>query len=285
MLGLLRNLYRAVVGLIKDDAFTMAAAVSYYGLFSLFPMLILILAIISRMFHGTELESRVIESVIQWIPIGAGSTVVDEIRRLGERNTGTLTVLGVIGMAWSGSGVFGVLRTSIYAAYDMKPKRSFFIRKLTDIGLILGVGIFFLLSILSSASISIVQKLTNDFSTLHRYPALMRLFGESGLAWSFASYVVPFAVSIVAFFLTYWVIPFFRIPARFVFRGSLVAAVLFEAAKHGFTYYLLHFGRYNIIFGSLSAVVVFLFWVYVAASILILGAEYASASFQASRRK
>jgi uncharacterized BrkB/YihY/UPF0761 family membrane protein len=61
-----------------------------------------------------------------------------------------------------------------------------------------------------------------------------------------------------------------------IWPGALVAAVVFEAAKFGFSIYLEHFSNYNVVFGSLGAVAAFLFWLYLSGLILLFGAEIAS---------
>ena len=91
-----------------------------------------------------------------------------------------------------------------------------------------------------------------------------------------ATALLPLVLSFVAFFLAYWLIPARRIQPRYIVPGALLAAVLFEAVKIGFNVYIEHFTEFNLIFGSLGAVIAFLFWVYLSANILLLGGEVVS---------
>src|SRR5690606_9493399 len=86
----------------------------------------------------------------------------------------------------------------------------------------------------------------------------------------------PIAISFVAFFMVYWIVPARRLPPKYIVAGALLAAVLFEVVKVGFTVYLENFASYDVVFGSLGAVVAFLFWVFLSANILLLGAEVVS---------
>ncbi len=83
-------------------------------------------------------------------------------------------------------------------------------------------------------------------------------------------------ISFVAFFLVYWLVPARRLQSRHIVPGALLAAVLFEVVKVGFNVYLENFGNYDVVFGSLGAVVAFLFWVFLSANTVLLGAELAS---------
>ncbi len=74
----------------------------------------------------------------------------------------------------------------------------------------------------------------------------------------------------------YWVVPATKVRPQDVWLGALVAAVLFEVGKIGFTFYLENFGSYDVVYGSLGAVATFLFWIYISSIILLFGAEVAS---------
>ena len=88
--------------------------------------------------------------------------------------------------------------------------------------------------------------------------------------------MVPAMFSFGAFVVLYRFVPNAPIKIGDVWPGALVAAIFFEVIKNGFSFYLANFGRYDVIYGSLGAVVAFLFWMYLAAVVLLLGAEVAS---------
>ena len=103
-----------------------------------------------------------------------------------------------------------------------------------------------------------------------------RLSEDMGLAWTIAEYAIPFFFSLGAFIVAYTVVPSRNRNLGNALPGALVAAVLFEAVKFGFSFYVTNFRNFDLVFGSLGAVATFMFWVYVNSQIMLLGAEVAS---------
>jgi membrane protein len=96
------------------------------------------------------------------------------------------------------------------------------------------------------------------------------------MVWDAVGWAFPAGVTFVAFSLLYRYIPDVKHGLHDVWPGAVVAALLFEAAKHGFTVYVANFSRYELVYGALGAVMLFLLWIYLSAMILLLGAELAS---------
>ena len=87
----------------------------------------------------------------------------------------------------------------------------------------------------------------------------------------------PASVTIIAFLFLYRYVPSVSHGFRDVWPGAVIAGVLFEGAKHAFTYYVANWNRYEMLYGALGAVMLFLLWIYLSAMILLIGAELASA--------
>ena len=193
--------------------------------------------------------------------------MTEAVRGVAGVGSGALGILGLLGMAWSGSNMFGVIRRSLNAAYDIQSSRPFVRQKLVDFGLMIALGPFFVCSVAATAGLRTARSYTQE---------LVGASSAVGLAWDAAVLLVPFLLSFAAFLVLYWLAPAARLGPRDVWPGALVAALLFESAKVLFSLYLENFANYDVVFGSLGAVVAFLFWVYVSANILLLGAEVAS---------
>jgi membrane protein len=124
------------------------------------------------------------------------------------------------------------------------------------------------LFLLSTAASSFIQLLDNvRLGAPDQEPLL-----DLGLSY-FALYLVPGAITLVIFFLVYRFVPNRRMHWRYVWPGALVATVLFESAKGLFIWYLENFATHDLVYGSLTSVIVLLLWAYVSSLILILGAE------------
>lgn len=275
----IRALYRGLREFLSENSMGAAAAIAFYVLFSLFPMLIFLVSILGMFLRDSYLQQKLIEGVIDLIPAAGDretNLVVQSIRGI-THSTGVSSALGFALMAWSGSGMFRAVRHAVDRAYETPVRRSFMVRRLTDVIMIFAVGFFFLLSLFASAVLHAAQQAGSWISGIVGLPLVEAAVGEAGIFWKVVSYAVPTALSVLAFFFLYWLVPASTRPRASIWAGALTAAVLFEATKMGFVYYLSHYSRYNLIFGPLGTVVAFLFWIYLSAMILLYGAEVIAA--------
>jgi membrane protein len=264
---------RSVEEFFDDDCTQMAAAISYYVLFSLFPLLIFLVGVLGVLLQNSALQEDIIDAVLENIPLSeeeGRNDVTEAVRGVAGVGSGALGILGLIGMAWAGSNMFGIIRRSLNRAYDLDYQRPLVQQKLLDLTMVAGLGFFFMVSIGATVFLRVVRQRSQDI------PYLGDAAEQAGLVWDITSILMPFGLSFLGFLVLYWVVPAANTRPRDVWPGALVAAVLFEIGKLGFTFYLQNFGNYDVVFGSLGAVAAFLFWVYVSANIMLLGAEVAS---------
>jgi len=257
-----------------DNCTQLAAAISYYVLFALFPLAIFVTGVMGVLLQDTQLEEDIIESIIDWLQInGDGerqNDIADAVRNISGSASGLLGVVGLIGAAWAGSNMFGVIRRSINIAYDLEYHRPFVQQKLLDLGLVVSMGPFFLLSIASTALLRSSREFSGSLGPLGE------LAEQMGFLWDVGSLLIPFILSFSAFLVLYWIVPNVRVKPRDVWPGALVAALMFEITKFGFSIYLETLGQNNAVFGALGGVAIFLFWVFLSANILLFGAEVAA---------
>jgi membrane protein len=264
---------RSVEEFLEDNCTQMAAAISYYVLFSIFPLLIFVVGVLGFVLQDSQMEQDVIDAVLEFVPLSEDEgrrEVTDAVRAISGAGSGALGLIGLLGMAWSGSAMFAVIRRSLNAAYDLDIRRPVVQQKLIDLAMVAGLGAFFLSSIGATAFLVVVRERSEDI------PHLGDFAEEVGFAWDAASYLVPLVFSFFAFAGLYWFVPATAVRLRDVWAGALVAAVAFEVAKVGFTVYLENFSNYDLVYGSLGAVVAFLFWVYLSSNIMLFGAEVAA---------
>ncbi len=257
-----------------DNSMQTAAAISYYVLFSLFPLLIFAVGVAGLFLQSSSVQQDIVDEVLKDVPLNEGegrNAVTDAVHAVSGPGGGAVGFLGLIGMAWAGSSMFGAVRKALNTAFDdEEAKRPFVQQRLIDLGLVLALAAFFLASIALMAFLRIVRHHTSDI------PGPGDIAETLGLLWDAGSYLLPLVFSFAAFLVLYTVVPGRMRPPRDVWPGALVAAVLFEAAKAGFSFYLENFSNYDLVFGSLGAVAAFLFWLYLSANIMLFGAEVAS---------
>lgn len=269
----LRLFRRSLQKFFADNCTQMAAAISYYVLFSLFPLLIFTVGVLGLVLRSGDLQHDLIEAVLDFIPLteGEGREQVSEaVRGVAGVGSGALGAFGLLGMAWAGSSMFAAIRRAINTAYGLQRQQPFLQQKLLDLALLLATGTFFLASVATTAFLRTARQFSSELAGVGDAAA------RAGPAWDALSYLAPFALSFLAFTALYWVVPAAKVRLRDVWPGSLVAAALLEAGKIGFAFYLEKFSLYDVVYGSLGAAAIFLLWVYVSASILLFGAEVAA---------
>jgi membrane protein len=270
----LRALQRAAGAYFgRDDCSQFAAAISFRLLFSLFPFLIMLVSILGLVLQDDLRREEVIDWIEDLVPLSEEANV-----DLADTIDGLATPLSAAGLAallvllWSASGLAASLQTALNRIWQVDRRRPAARAKLVDFAIVGAGGLLVLVSFGLTILVEVVQEETSEAaSDLGGVGGMLTVAGRA------TELLIPFAITFATFVLLYLLIPVTRPKLRTVWIGALVAAVGFEAAKFGFAYYLANFARYNVIYGSLGAVVAFLFFVYLGASIFLFGAELASA--------
>ena len=178
-------------------------------------------------------------------------------------------MLSIVLLIWGASSMFGAINLAINRSWEVHRFRSFFISKANELSMTLSAGVLFLLSLGSSALISVLGGVFG----LHPANQIMVDVG---------SRLAAFLLILVVFLLLYKLIPNTRTYWRDIWPGALAAAVLFEIARTLFVFYLANFANYQLLYGSIASIIILLVWIYYSAFILILGAEF---TFQYGRMR
>jgi len=249
----------------------MAAALSFYALFSLIPLLLMAIAMLGG-FVGSSAEARQqVKNVIQpYLPM-SDSLIFDALAEI-ERGKGLLGLCGLIGLLVSASAIFTKLEIAFNTIWGVRTMRGWWQQRLAALGTAL------LTLTLLFSTIVLTSLLT--FAQTVRVPGLDMRAGQIPLLWQVLGYLIPPLLSVLMFAVTYKIIPNRAIPWREAFAGGLFAGIAWELAKHLFTLYLAHFANYDRTYGSLGGVVILLMWIYYSAMILLFGAEIAADSLR-----
>ena len=260
--------WRVFKELGDDDAAHLSAGVAYYSVFSVFPLLLGLLAISGTVFTSITLQEQFLDYVTESMP-GSKEFVSKNIEEL-VRFRGALGIGAILGLLWSGSSAFGAMSRAINRAWDIDKDRPFYVAKTLHIIIALGVGILFLLSSFASVAIELLSNYSRNLG-LPGHEFFLG-FGLGNLLLT----AVPWAITLAVFLLLYRFVPNCKTYWRYVWTGAVVAAILFEASKGIFMWYLVNVANYELIYGSVASMMVLMSWAYVSAFILILGAEISS---------
>ena len=243
----------------NHDAGQRAAGVAYYAIISIFPLLLGLIAVFGFFLPSLNLQDQLLKFVGNNIP-GATNILKDNIANV-IKLRGVMSILSIVILFWSASALFSSISLAINRAWNVIRHRNFFIRKASELGMVFGTGILFLLSLGASSIITIMHGVLNLPTT-----SLVMVYVSTKLA--------AFLLIFLVFLLLYKFIPNTKTYWRGVWQGALLVAVLFELARTLFIFYLDNFANYQLIYGSITSIIVLLVWIYYSSLIMILGAEF-----------
>lgn len=252
-------LVQAARDLFQDNAPQWAAAVSYYALLSTFPLL-LAGASLASLFIDPEVAVRqAVNLVGDLLPLGGQQ--IEEVVRGALARRGTAGLLSTLALLWSGTRVFGTATQALNIAYDVDEVYGFWQRRLAELVMLLSVGGVFVLALLTRPLLRLLSGIL---------PA-----AEGAAIW-LATELAPILLFVVAFYGLFRYAPRRRPSWQAALPGAVLTALLFLLGRTLFLYFVATFGRYNLIYGSVAIVVVLVFWVWIAALLLLFGGEVVS---------
>lgn len=248
----------------ENDLYTSAAAMSYFGLLTLFPAGLLLLLLGNRIPSGAEM----LTPLIQVYP-GSSAFLRATIRSLSNVGTG-VTISCVIVVLWAGSWVFAVIERALNRIWGTT-SRTFFHGRALMIGMLGLVGLLLSASLLFTSILLSLQNLASrlPLRVLERW-ALSALI--SSAFWQLMFALVSLLLTVSVFLLIYRFMPNARVTFRDAIPGAVLSGVFWECAKYVFAWSL-HLFHYDQIYGPVGAVVSVLTWSYVSSLILLFGAQ------------
>lgn len=263
---------RTVRSFLEHGCPNLAAGIAYYVLFSIFPLVLGLTVVLGAIIDAAELQARVVDALQPYWP-GSTHFMEEAIREVVE-GSGSMGTLAAVGLFGSATAMLSAIRAALNQVWGVTEARPLWRRKARELAAIAVVGVFLLASFLLATGVRIVVA----FLPAGAASTLALLTGSPVFLWFTA--LVSFLVTFAVFILAYRRLPNTLVRWREAATGAFVASLLFEAAGQGFVIYLERFASYNVVYGPLAGVIVFLLWAYIFSLILILllGAEVASES-------
>jgi len=259
---------------IEDDCQTQAAALSYYTIFSLPPLLLVLLMILGALVDPQEIRGQLETQIGALMGPTATEQVSSILSQLHQPGAAGLlpTIVGIGGLILGATGAFGQLQAALNRAWEVAPDptqggvRGFLVKRLFSFGMILSVAFLLLVSLVLSAALSAFS------GTLGR----MLPNGLSVTLLQVLNLTVSFVVITALFATIFKVLPDAKVAWRDVWVGAAVTALLFVVGKFLIGFYL---GRSNPgqAFGAAGSLALLFAWVYYSAMILLFGAEFTQA--------
>ena len=264
-------LTRAVEKSNEDHAKDMAASIAYFSFFSLFPLLVGVVAGASLFLERDEIQARLDRMLSDEFP-GSADFLRTNIEALIDLR-GAAGIASVVGLLWAASKMFGALSRGINLALGVPKGHPFYLSRLRYFAMTVVVSLLLLCAVAASMALDVLLQFN---------PAQLGL-DETALG-AFAGHVASFAFIFLTISLLYTLVPYKRRPWRELLPGALVAALLFELGKALFVLYLNNISSLQAVYGSLTSVIVLLLWLYFSARVLLFGVEVIAARTEPRQR-
>ena len=259
-------LTRTVREFREDNLTDWAAALTYYGVLALFPMLIVLVALLGL--AGSSTTQTLIDNLGAVAPGPAKEIFTSAIANL-QKSSGTAGVAAIVGLVlalWSASGYVAAFMRASNAIYDVEEGRP--IWKTAPVRVAVTLVLVVLLVICSIAVVF-------TGALARRAGDVIGLGSTFVDVWDIAKWPVLLVIVSFMFALLYWASPNAKQPGfKWVSPGGLVGVVIWLIASGGFAFYVANFGSYNKTYGALAGVVVFLVWLWISNLAVLLGAEF-----------
>ena len=261
-LGVLK---RSVREFKEDNLTDWAAALTYYGILSIFPALLVLVSVLGLI--GSSATQPLIDNLGKVAPGPAQEIASSAIKSLqgSQGAAGVIFIVGLLGALWSASGYVAAFMRASNRIFDIDEGRPVWKTAPTRVVLTL---VLLLLLALSAVAVTLTGGLAKEVG------GVIGLSDTAITVWSIAKWPVLLLVVSFMFALLYWAAPNVKHPGfRWVTPGGVLAVIGWVIASLGFALYVANFGSYNKTYGALAGPIVFLVWLWISNIMVLLGAE------------
>lgn len=268
MLAFWRIIKQAAIEFVEDNGIKFSAALSYYTIFSIGPVLIIIISLAGVFFGREAVQGKIYEQINGLVGNSAAVQIQEIIQNIEKSQLSTSgAVFGVIVLLVGATGVFTEIQDSINFIWSIKakPKKGLLrilVNRLISFSLIISIGFLLLVSLIINALVELLHvRLTTIFDDASVY------------IFQGINYVILLLVITTLFTIIFKVLPDATIQLRDALLGAVFTAVLFLIGKFLIGFYL-SYSNVDVMYGAAASVILILLWVYYTSIILYFGAEF-----------
>lgn len=253
-------LHVALRDFTRNNCHYVAAGIAYWTLFSLFPLALAAISIFSFIYTTPEEQAPLIEGIVRLIPVSE-DYLVDLIGDV-VKSRGTLGLVAIIGLLLPGAAVFAAVRKGINHAWHIGSPHPFLLQRAIDLAMLVGVVLLAFITVMFTTN-------TLGVATLARAPSWL----GGDLVSRIVLESVGLALTAGVFLLLYRYVPNTSVAWRDTWPGAIIGALLFHGVGLGFGVFVANFSTFNLVYGSLSALMAVLVWSYLSSIALMWGAQ------------
>lgn len=264
--------YRAILGFSEDKCMKMSASLAYYAVFSIGPLLLIIIWFISTFYsniaHDASAQQKVYFEITKIFGSQVTPVIHEAITELEvSSNSHIGVIIGIGTLIFTSTTVFVEIQDSINSIWGVKPKPKkgwlkFILNRLISFSMVLGLGFLLIASLLINSIILILTNYINEI-----VPGIT----INMLDW--INTILTFCVITVLFGFIFKVLPDAKVRNRDIIGGAIFTAILFMIGRYGISTYL-QYSAMASAYGAAGSIIVLLLWVYYSAAILYYGAEF-----------
>ena len=259
-------LKRTAKGFQKDNLTDWAAALTYYGVLSIFPALLVLVSVLGLI--GESATQPLIDNLNEVAPGPAQEIFRSAIENLqgSQGAAGVFLVIGILGAVWSASGYVAAFMRASNAIYAIEEGRPIWKTLPVRVGLTV---LLMALTAISAVAVTVTGGLAKEVGNL------LGLGDTAVMVWDIAKWPVLLLLVGFMFAVLYWAAPNVRQPGfRWISPGGILAVIGWVIASAAFAFYVANFGSYNKTYGALAGPIVFLVWLWISNIMILLGAEF-----------
>jgi len=256
-------LWQALRKFNNDNGFFLSSGIAFNILMNLIPFIMLLLALVGTYLYNDQDVLHHIRAYFRDVAPALDPKIMENLADV-MQNRQIVGILGFVGLLWISTWVFGSLRIVLNVVFRVEKSP----------GMLQGIGVDLLMILLVGSLLFVSMILSSAVTFLQGYQGRILVAIGPTIQW-ILKYLLPFFLTYCMFVLIYKIIPNRRIHFSSALQAALFAGLLYELAKHLFAWYVVHLARYTIFYGSLSTLVIFVFWVYYSSTILVVGGEFA----------
>lgn len=254
---LLVYLRRALSNYVRYDA-RRAAALAYYSVFSIFPLTLLLAIGISQVLGAAVAQEQIANALNLFLPEAEiTELLIRNINQAMNQNR-SFGLVAFVGLVWAGLGVFTNVTSALDLIFNVPRNRSLWRQRLVAVAMVVILVVLITTSFLVSGVIAL----------------LSLLFINTSSTWlTIASIFLPLGLNMMIFLLLFRYVPARPVHWDAIWPAAILGAVGFELARRAFNWYLANLANFQVIYGSITAVIVLLFWAYLLSSLFLFSAE------------
>ena len=253
----------------------MAAAVGYYGILAILPLLIFTITVLSFVLDTQTVVNEVHTVVSQYVPMEVN--FIDESVDAIVQSRGAIGIVSLLALLWSGSNFFGAMARFMDKAWGVEDPYAFHLARVKSLITVGSVSALLLMSLAMSTLLHAAESIDVD-GWLGTVAGLVNFGAQVALG------LTSLFGSVLAALMLYRWLPSHRTPWRYCIPAAVIAGLSFVIIKNLFLFYLTTFANFDAVYGSLASLVVLLVWIYVTGFMILLVAELGGALREVNAR-